>query len=449
MRVGAILLMGGEGARFGSPLPKQFQHLAGKKLFLHTLETFSQLPWIDELLLVCHPDWVELVQKEVGSNTRVVSGGITRQESSYKGLNSFLQPPEFVMIHDAVRPFVSRRILEENLREVQRVQAVDTCIPSSDTLVHVPDGARVASIPPRAEWMRGQTPQSFAYDLIVEAHEKALKAGITNASDDCQLVLRLGKPLGVVLGEEENIKITTELDLFLAEQLLRLRTQSARAQNCSLEHKRFAILGGFGGIGSAVCHLLEKEGAISIPMSRKTGVDFTKPASIVKAFKQLGSIDGIINCAGSLLVKPLETHRIEEIEQLLQINFTGLVIACQYAQVKEGGHVINLASSAYTKGRKNYAIYSAAKAAVVNFTQALAEEKPELRVHVVIPQRTDSPMRRKNFPQEDPASLLDPLEVAKTIINLLKDPISTGSLIEVRKNPFASFSPLPYNCLHE
>lgn len=449
MRIGAILLMGGEGARFGSSLPKQFQHLAGKKLFLHTLETFSQLSWIDELLLVCHPDWTESVQQEVDSNVRVVSGGRTRQESSYKGLNGFHQPPEFVIIHDAVRPFVSRRILEENLQQVQRVQAVDTCIPLSDTLVHAPDGSRVASIPPRAEWMRGQTPQSFAYDLIVEAHEKALKAGITNASDDCGLVVRLGKPVGVVLGEEENIKITTELDLFLAEQLLRLRTQNVQPRNCSLQHKRFAILGGFGGIGSAVCRLLEKEGAISIPMSRKTGVDFTKPASIIKAFKELGPIDGIINCAGSLLVKPLETHRIEEIEQLLQINFSGLVIACQYAQVKEGGHVINLSSSAYTKGRKHYAIYSASKAAVVNFTQALAEEKPELRVHAVIPQRTNTPMRRQNFPEENPTCLLDPLEVATTIINLLKDPISTGSLVEVRKNPFASFSKLPYNCLHE
>jgi 2-C-methyl-D-erythritol 4-phosphate cytidylyltransferase len=269
--------------------------------------------------------------------------------------------------------------------------------------------------------------------LILEAHEEAVRRGVENASDDCRLVLNLGKEVGIVAGDEHNIKITTELDLFLAEQLFRLRRKSVYQGTGSVRGKRFAVLGGTGGIGSAVCQKLEAAGAEAIRMSRRTGVDLTRPFSIGAAFKSVGEIDGLINCAGALVVKPLEMHSIEEIEELLQVNFSGLVIACQQAQIRSGGHIINLASSSFTRGRKNYGIYSAAKAAVVNFTQALAEERMDLRVHAVIPQRTQTPMRSDNFPGEEKESLLDPEVVADAVLGLLKDPFGTGSLVEVKK----------------
>ncbi len=429
-RIGALLLMSGEGARFGGSVPKQFQHLAGKKIFLHTLETFLQAEWIDEIVLVCHPDWIDQVREEAGKKASVIAGGKTRQESSYKGLQGFISPPDIVIIHDAVRPFVSQKILRDNVEGAMQWGAVDTCIPSSDTLVHAPEREIIASIPLREEFLRGQTPQSFRYPLIVKAHRETQAA---NASDDCRLVLELGEKVGIVPGDENNLKITTELDLFLAEQIFRLRKQTIGPKIGSIKGKRFAVLGGFGGIGSALCRLLEEEGALPIPLSRRTGLDLTQPLSISKTFQELGVLSGLINCAGNLVVKSLDSLTTEEIERQVHINFTGLVIACQKAEIEEGGHLINIASSAYTRGRKNYSIYSAAKAAVINFTQALAEEKPHLRIHAVIPQRTNTAMRTANFPQEDKASLLAPEEVAKTIVNLLKDPLTTGSLAEVKK----------------
>jgi 2-C-methyl-D-erythritol 4-phosphate cytidylyltransferase len=432
-RIGAVLLMGGEGRRFGNDLPKQFHRLAGKPIFIHTLEVFLQTEWIDEIVLVCHPDWISFVQSTIEKKVRIVTAGATRQESSFQGLKGFEIPPHIVLIHDAVRPFVTSIILEDNAKGALQWGAVDTCIPSADTLVHAPEGQIIHKIPLRDHFLRGQTPQSFKYDLILEAHEDAVKQGIANASDDCRLVLHLGKTVGVVKGDEHNIKITTELDLFLAEQLFRLRKKTAPNVAGSIKGKYFAVLGGSGGIGSAVCQLLEKEGAKTISLSRRTGVDLTKSLSIVKAFKEIGEIDGLINCAGALLVKPLELHSILEIEMLLQVNFTGLVIACQQAKIRKGGHIINLASSSFTRGRKNYGVYSSSKAAVINFTQALAEEKPDLRIHAVIPQRTKTPMRSTNFPGEDETSLLDPKEVAVTILHLLKDPFGTGSLVEVKK----------------
>lgn len=224
-RVGAILLMGGEGRRFGGGIPKQFQLLGEKKVFTYALETLLSSGLFQEIVLVCHPDW--MVSHEAA---RTVPGGATRQQSSYAGLRAFAQKPDIVLIHDAVRPFVTQKILQANVRLAKEQGAVDTCIPSADTLVHAPDEKRLTAIPRREEYQRGQTPQTFRYDWIIEAHERALAEGIENVSDDCQLVLRTGRPVYIVQGAEQNIKITTEFDLSIAEQLLKREAVPASAR---------------------------------------------------------------------------------------------------------------------------------------------------------------------------------------------------------------------------
>ncbi len=214
-RIGAVLLMGGEGSRFGSAIPKQFHLLGKKKIYQYALDTLTQSDLFDEILLVCHPDWMDIPHEGV------IRAGKTRQESSYLGLRGFRQKPDIVLIHDAVRPFVTEKILKENVEAAINWGAADTCIPSADTLVHTPDGKTIGSIPPRKEYLRGQTPQTFRMDWILEAHEKAIEAGIHNATDDCQLLLRLGKKIHIVAGEEQNIKITSEIDLLFANQILK------------------------------------------------------------------------------------------------------------------------------------------------------------------------------------------------------------------------------------
>ncbi len=145
----------------------------------------------------------------------MIPGGPTRQVSSFLGLQAC--KTKFVMIHDAVRPFVSPEILKRNIAAVQNHRAVDTCIPSADTIVHSEDGDLVTSIPRRKNYLRGQTPQTFESQLIFEAHQKTQA---TESTDDCSLVLELGHPVAIVAGEEGNIKITTELDIAIAEQML-------------------------------------------------------------------------------------------------------------------------------------------------------------------------------------------------------------------------------------
>jgi len=430
----AILLMGGEGKRLQSTTPKQLHRLSGKKIYLHTLERFVQTQLFQEILLVCHESCLEEVKKET-QGVRVVLGGATRQESSYLGLLACDPRTTFVVIHDAVRPFVSETIVRANVEKVQRFHAVDTCIPSADTIVHSKEGSAITSIPKRSEYLRGQTPQSFSYPLILEAHQHARKQRIFDASDDCSLVLNLGKSVHIVEGEEHNIKITTELDLFLAEQLFRvLQSRAPQALLKDLKGKRIAITGGSGGIGQAIADLLKEEGAIPLLLSRSSPsypVDLTSPEQTASIFEKIGPIDGLINSIGLFKRSMLEHLTFAEIDALIRTNLTSVIYSCKCAHIHPGGHIINIASSSYTRGRKEYAIYSSAKAAVVNFTQGLADERPELCIHALVPPRTATPMRSLHFPEDPPSTLLDPKDVAKTTLSLLKQPNVTGCIVPV------------------
>ncbi|MBN1914269.1 MAG: bifunctional cytidylyltransferase/SDR family oxidoreductase [Parachlamydiales bacterium] len=438
-KITAILLMGGSGKRFDETTPKQFHRIAGQKIYLHTLCALLHTQFFDEIILVVSEKWIAEIQQEASSLSpiiRMIPGGKTRQESSYLGILAATSP--IVLIHDAVRPFVSSSIIEENLTKVMQHGAVDTCILSSDTIIERDHWNMIQKIPSRAMMLRGQTPQTFFRSLIKKAHEAAQKKGIDNASDDCQLVLMLPEKVAIATGSEANIKITTPLDLFLAEQLWRIQATKSTPQALSLKDKIFALVGGSGGIGKAIDHYLQKEGAKTLIISRSSSfsADLRDHASVKKIFarihREFGPIDGLINCAGILHTKPFKEHTLQEIETLISTNLTGLIFCCKYAILKKGGAIINIASSSFFKGRKDQSIYSATKAAVVNFTQALAEEFPNLLVNVVAPQRTNTPMRRKNFPDEDTSELLSPEHIAQEVLSILKDRRLTGSIIDIR-----------------
>lgn len=217
----AILLLAGNGKRLESPLPKQYHFLGNKRLYLHTLEPFLQVDHFVEILLVCEKSWHEEIADEVArySSVRVVVGGETRQQSSYLGLCAAGPLTEYVVIHDGVRPFVSKDLLMRNIEGAHVYGAVNTCISSPDTIVHAKENS-IIEIPKRAEYLRGQTPQSFSYPLILRAHQEAKKRGACHFSDDCGLVVALGEPVFVVEGDEKNFKITTAYDLTIAETLL-------------------------------------------------------------------------------------------------------------------------------------------------------------------------------------------------------------------------------------
>jgi 2-C-methyl-D-erythritol 4-phosphate cytidylyltransferase len=347
---------------------------------------------------------------------------------------------DYVIIHDAVRPFVSLEILMRNKEAVMAYKAVDTCMPSFDTLVESFDNQKINKIPERKHYLRGQTPQSFAYDIILQAHRNAIKKEMNNISDDCRLVLESNHEVFIIEGAENNIKITTQLDLYLAEQLMREPRVKNFEKSKDLKDKLFAVIGASGGIGSSITHMLLEQGAKVLKLSRSSKefpFDISKRDIVQKTFRvieeKIGKLDGLINAAGILTKKGLETLSFEEIENELFVNLHGVIYSCKTAPLKHGGHIINIASSSFSKGRKDMAVYSATKAAVVNFSQALAEEMPFLRVNVIVPQRTKTLMRLKNFSDEDEKLLLEPAQVSKKVIELLQADNVTGQIIEVKK----------------
>lgn len=444
--VTAILLMSGEGTRFGSEVPKQFHMLAGKKVYLRTLETFIQTGLFEEILLICNPTWISTVQKEIDAlhlrqKIRLISGGASRQESSYLGVQACTALTKTVVIHDAVRPFVSDEILRNNVLQAQEHGAVDTCIFSTDTLVYSKDHSQIEQIPPRSHFLRGQTPQSFSLPLILKAHEHAIQNGVRDATDDCQIVLQIDAPVHIVLGEEKNMKITSSLDLFLAEQILRTaRIPISDALSKSIKQKVFVITGGTGGIGAALAKEIEQEGGEAVLLSRSStpfSADLSRPEEVQAAFiaihEKYGALDGLINCVGQFTLGNVDQLSNTEIQTLIDANLTSVIFCCRHAPIRSTGHIVNVASSSYSRGRPQYAIYSAAKAAVVNFTQALAEERPDLQINVAVPTRTNTPMRRRAFPNEDPVTLLEPAEVAKSVVNILKQNQVSGSIFDISR----------------
>jgi 2-C-methyl-D-erythritol 4-phosphate cytidylyltransferase len=210
--ISAIILMGGRGNRFGSPTPKQFHRLGTQNIYQHTLKTFQNSNLFHEIILVCHPHW--MVEED---GVKVVSGGNTRQQSTFFGLQACHPTTRYVVIHDAIRPFVTPKLLQAHVEHVQQHEAVSSCLPSTDTLMHAPDGKKTLQILNRSEYFKAQTPQSFSYELILDAHKKTEHR---NASDDCSLILEMGYEIFLLPGSEENIKITTETDLLFAECLL-------------------------------------------------------------------------------------------------------------------------------------------------------------------------------------------------------------------------------------
>lgn len=434
----AILLIAGSGNRFGSDLPKQFHTIFGKSLYLYTLDRLCTKNLFHQIILVCSKDYFERVKKEVPLFVKVVVGGSTRQESSYKGLLACEKDTDIVLIHDGVRPFVDTKILEENISLAKSTGAVDTCICSQDTIVKSIDQKQINEIPTRVHYFRGQTPQTFSYQLILKAHEKAIEEGFVG-TDDCSLVLRLKEPVAIAKGSERNIKITNKEDLLFAQSLLSLEKQHQMPAVSSVKNKTYLIVGGTGGIGRSLKTLMEKNGARVFALSRTSkpySLDLNCRLSIVKTFKkireEIGPTDGLINCAGLLKIKPFEKLTPEEIGSLLSVNLTGLIYCCKEVDLKKGAHIVNIASSSFSKGRKDYALYSSAKAAVVNFTEGLALERTNLFINVIVPDRTRTPMRSTYFPKESLKSLLEPEVVAKKIVDLLQTK-TTGSVVFVRK----------------
>ncbi|MBB6455211.1 2-C-methyl-D-erythritol 4-phosphate cytidylyltransferase/2-C-methyl-D-erythritol 4-phosphate cytidylyltransferase/2-C-methyl-D-erythritol 2,4-cyclodiphosphate synthase [Salirhabdus euzebyi] len=216
-----IVLAAGQGKRMNVGKNKQFLHLAGQPLIIHTLQTFEDDPRCTSVLLVVNPaerkDMEKLVQLyEIKKIKKLIDGGSERQESVYNGLLS-CDPKEYVLIHDGARPFVNRVAIHKLVDQVKKTGAALLAVAVSDTIKSQKEGV-LKTLDRKYLWA-AQTPQGFRYSIIMDAHEKAKQRGY-NGTDDASLVEEYGYPLDIVEGSYDNFKLTTQEDVKRAEILL-------------------------------------------------------------------------------------------------------------------------------------------------------------------------------------------------------------------------------------
>jgi len=223
----AILPAAGLGTRMGAEAPKQFRLLDGVPVVVFTLRRLAASPLISSFLIATHADEIEPLKQRIAAERfsrpfRVLPGGDTRQESVAKALAEVPEDTELVVVHDAVRPLVTRDQTERVIAEARRCRAAILGIPAMNTVKEVKraslpeDVALITATIPRERIVLAQTPQVFDADLLREAFARAAADGFT-ASDEAALVERLGNDVHVVLGSERNLKITRPGDLEIAE----------------------------------------------------------------------------------------------------------------------------------------------------------------------------------------------------------------------------------------
>lgn len=218
MRTKAILLAGGSGSRFGADRPKQFLEMEGCTILEHTIRAFHNSSLIDEIIIITRADFVEEVQHisaQYPKVSHVRPGGKERYHSTLSALEVCTDADDILLVHDAVRPFVSEAIIQRCVQAMETYDAVGVAMPSTDTIVRVNQDECIVQTLPRNELRNMQTPQAFRQRILRQAFDLGLQDPDFQPTDDCSVVMRYMPkiPVKIVLGEATNIKITYPSDL--------------------------------------------------------------------------------------------------------------------------------------------------------------------------------------------------------------------------------------------
>ncbi len=226
-RAFAVIPAAGMGKRMGASINKQYLHLSGKPIVARTLQLFQDSPLINGIILVIPEDEIPYCRKEVVEQYHlskvlaIVAGGAERQHSVMHGLTALqthADDDDIILIHDGVRPFIDESILQQSIALAGSGIGALVAVPAKDTIKVVQDGT-VTTTPDRSTLWQAQTPQSFRFEQIMQAHTRAAHEQFLG-TDDCSLLERYGETVRVITGSYRNIKITTPEDLVLAEAFL-------------------------------------------------------------------------------------------------------------------------------------------------------------------------------------------------------------------------------------
>ena len=231
MNIG-VIFAGGSGTRMNTKSrPKQFLDLNGKPIIIYTIELFDNHPDIDGVVVVCLESWIPFLQKmlkkfEITKVVRVIPGGVSGQDSIFKGLCAAEEYAKeknddsaIVLIHDGVRPLITEETISDNIAKVKEFGSCITTVPAIETVI-INNHDDTLSIPKRSDCMMARAPQSFYLKDIIGAHRKSQEEGKTDFIDSCSLMSHYGHKLGLVQGPMENIKITTPTDYFVLRAMV-------------------------------------------------------------------------------------------------------------------------------------------------------------------------------------------------------------------------------------
>ena len=229
----AGILAGGTGTRMGiSNMPKQFLDLGNKPIIIHTIEKFLLEPEIEKIVVGVHEDWIshaeDLVEEYISTfkdRIIIVAGGPDRNttiENIIRAIDDYkeLTDEDIVITHDSVRPFITLRIIKDNIRLAKECDAVDTVVEAVDTIVESTNGEYITNIPNRAHYYQGQTPQSFRCKDFLSLYNSLTSEEKQILTDACKIFVIKGKEVALAKGEYSNLKITTVTDLKIAKSML-------------------------------------------------------------------------------------------------------------------------------------------------------------------------------------------------------------------------------------
>ena len=229
----AGILAGGTGTRMGiSNMPKQFLDLGNKPIIIHTIEKFLLEPEIEKIVVGVHEDWIshaeDLVEEYISTfkdRIIIVAGGSDRNttiENIIKAIDDYkeLTNEDIVITHDSVRPFITLRIIKDNIRLAKECDAVDTVVEAVDTIVESTNGEYITNIPNRAHYYQGQTPQSFRCKDFLSLYNSLTSEEKQILTDACKIFVIKEKEVALAKGEYSNSKITTVTDLKIAKSML-------------------------------------------------------------------------------------------------------------------------------------------------------------------------------------------------------------------------------------
>lgn len=224
-KISVLIPAAGQGKRMETSVKKPYLILSDKPVLSHTIDRFEQNSVIDEIIVIVDESDLTACHEDVISPFRfrkvreLVAGGETRQVSVFNGIQALSSDVDYVVIHDGVRPFIDDEIIFRCIEATVECGASVAAVPVKDTIKVANKDLLIDHTPKRDLLWRVQTPQVFRYSLLLEAHDMAIKDGIS-ASDDATLVEELGHPVKLVMGSYKNVKLTTPEDLLLAETLL-------------------------------------------------------------------------------------------------------------------------------------------------------------------------------------------------------------------------------------